>query len=92
MTDNLPIMIAAIVVAMFVMLQFSTPVSKIIERHPSLQILALAFLILIGFMLVAEAAGYHVPKAYIYMAVGFSLGVEMLNIRGKVRGGGPKAH
>jgi predicted tellurium resistance membrane protein TerC len=49
-------------------------------------------LILIGFMLVAEAAGYHVPKAYIYMAVGFSLGVEMLNIRGKVRGGGPQAH
>ena len=54
MTDNLQIMIAAIVVAMFVMLQFSGPVSKVIERHPSLQILALAFLILIGFMLVAE--------------------------------------
>jgi len=89
MTDDLRIMIAAIVVAMFVMLQFSGPVSKVIERHPSLQILALAFLILIGFMLVAEAAGYHVPKAYIYMAVGFSLGVELLNIRGKVRGGGP---
>jgi len=92
MTDNLPIMIGAIIVAMLVMLQFSGPVSKVIERHPSLQILALAFLILIGFMLVAEAAGYHVPKAYIYMAVGFSLGVELLNIRGKVRGGGPKAH
>lgn len=94
MTDDLRIMITAIVVAMFVMLQFSGPVSKVIERHPSLQILALAFLILIGFMLVAEAAGYHVPKAYIYMAVGFSLGVELLNIRGKVRGGGadPKDH
>jgi len=85
MTDDLRIMIAAIVLAMFVMLQFSGPLSKVIERHPSLQILALAFLILIGFMLVAEAAGYHVPKAYIYMAVGFSLGVELLNIRGKVR-------
>ena len=93
MTDNIQIMIAAIVVAMFVMLQFSAPVSKVIEKHPSLQILALAFLILIGFMLVAEAAGYHVPKAYIYMAVGFSLGVELINIRSKVRGGGgPKAH
>lgn len=87
MTNNLNIMIAAIVVAMFVMLQFSGPVSRLIERHPSLQILALSFLILIGFMLVAEAAGYHVPKAYIYMAVGFSLGVELINIRGKMRGG-----
>ena len=91
MTNNIQIMIAAIILALFVMLQFSGPVSKIIEKHPSLQILALAFLILIGFMLVAEASGYHVPKAYIYMAVGFSLAVELLNIRSKVRGGGPKA-
>ena len=81
MTDNLQIMIAAIVVAMFVMLQFSGPVSKVIEKHPSLQVLALAFLILIGFMLVAESAGYHMPKGYIYMAVGFSLAVEWLNMR-----------
>lgn len=85
MTDNLPVMIAAIVLAMYVMLQFSGPVSKIIERHPSLQILALSFLILIGFMLMAEGAGYHVPKAYIYAAVGFSLFVEVLNIRGNSR-------
>ena len=91
MTDNIQIMIAAIIVAMIVMLKFSGPVSKVIEKHPSLHILALAFLILIGFMLVAEAAGYHVPKAYIYMAVGFSLAVELINIRSKVRGGGPKA-
>ena len=87
MTDNLQIMIAAIIVAMFVMLQFSGPVSKVIEKHPSLQILALAFLILIGFMLVAESAGYHMPKGYIYMAVGFSLAVEWLNIRGGMRKG-----
>ena len=87
MTDNLQIMIAAIVVAMFVMLQFSGPVSKVIEKHPSLQILALAFLILIGFMLVAESAGYNMPKGYIYMAVGFSLAVEWLNIRGGMRKG-----
>lgn len=89
MTDNLQIMIAAIVVAMFVMLQFSGPVSKVIEKHPSLQILALAFLILIGFMLVAESAGYHLPKEYIYIAVGFSLAVEWLNIRGGMRKGTP---
>lgn len=87
MTDNLQIMIAAIVVAMFAMLQFSGPVSKVIEKHPSLQILALAFLILIGFMLVAESAGYHMPKEYIYIAVGFSLAVEWLNIRGGMRKG-----
>ncbi|MDP4578817.1 MAG: TerC family protein [Schleiferiaceae bacterium] len=85
MTDNLQIMIAAIVVAMFVMLQFSGPVSKVIEKHPSLQVLALAFLILIGFMLVTASAGYHMPKGYIYMAVGFSLAVEWLNIRGGMR-------
>ena len=85
MTQNLPIMIAAIVVAMFVMLKFSAPVAAVIEKHPSLQILALAFLILIGVMLVAEAGGYHVPKSYIYAAVGFSLGVELLNMRGKTR-------
>ena len=85
MTQNLPIMIAAIVVAMIVMLKFSGPVSKVIEKHPSLQILALAFLILIGVLLVSESAGYHVPKSYIYAAVGFSLGVEMLNMRGKTR-------
>lgn len=85
MTQNLPVMIAAIVVAMFVMLKFSGPVAAVIEKHPSLQILALAFLILIGVMLVAEAGGYHVPKSYIYAAVGFSLGVELLNMRGKTR-------
>ena len=85
MTQNLPIMIAAIVVAMIVMLKFSGPVAKVIEKHPSLQILALAFLILIGVLLVAESEGYHVPKSYIYAAVGFSLGVELLNMRGKTR-------
>ena len=85
MTKNLPIMIAAIVVAMVVMLKFSGPVAAVIEKHPSLQILALAFLILIGVILVAEAGAYHVPKSYIYAAVGFSLGVELLNMRGKTR-------
>jgi len=85
MTQNLPIMIAAIVVAMFVMLKFSGPVAGVIEKHPSLQILALAFLILIGVLLIAEASGYEVPKSYIYASVGFALGVELLNIRGKTR-------
>ena len=85
MTQNLPIMVAAIVVSMVVMLLFSGRIAGIIEKHPSLQVLALAFLILIGVMLIADASGYHVPKAYIYVAIGFSLGVEALNIRAKKR-------
>lgn len=85
MTQNLPIMIAAIAVSLVVMLVFSGKIAGIIEKHPSLQMLALAFLILIGVMLIADAAGYHVPKSYIYVAIGFSLGVEALNIRAKKR-------
>lgn len=85
MTQNLPIMVGAIVVSLIVMLLFSGKIAGVIEKHPSLQMLALAFLILIGVMLIAEGAGYHVPKAYIYVAIGFSLGVEMLNIRAKKR-------
>lgn len=85
MTQNLPIMVAAIVVSMVVMLLFSGRIAGVIEKHPSLQVLALAFLILIGVMLISDASGYHVPKAYIYVAIGFSLGVEGLNIRAKKR-------
>ncbi len=85
MTQNLPIMVAAIVVSLIVMLLFSGKIAGVIEKHPSLQVLALAFLILIGVMLIADAAGYHVPKSYIYVAIGCSLGVEGLNIRAKKR-------
>ncbi len=85
MTQNLPIMVGAIVVSLIVMLLFSGKIAGVIEKHPSLQVLALAFLILIGVMLIAEGAGYHVPKSYIYVAIGFSLGVETLNIRAKKR-------
>lgn len=85
MTQDIGVMIAAIVVSMAVMLKFSGAIARVIERHPSLQILSLAFLILIGAFLVAEAAGQHVPKGYIYVAVGFSLAVELINIRGRVR-------
>lgn len=85
MTDNLPIMIAAIVVAMIVMLRFSGFVSRLVEKFPSLQILALTFLILIGFILIFEAFELHVSKSYIYAAVGFSLLVEMINMRARIR-------
>jgi predicted tellurium resistance membrane protein TerC len=76
-------MIIAIVLAIGVMMIFAGAVSKFINTHPTLQILALAFLILIGFMLILDGLQYHVPKGYIYFAVFFSLLVEMLNIRMK---------
>jgi predicted tellurium resistance membrane protein TerC len=78
---GLAVMIAAIVLAVVVMLIFSGKVSDFVERHPTLKMLALAFLILIGVMLVAEGVGTHVDKKYIYFAMAFSLVVEMLNLR-----------
>ena len=80
MAESVPVMIAAMVVAMVVMLVSMGAVGGFIERHPSLKILALAFLLLIGVMLIAEGMGQHVPKGYIYVAMAFSLGVEMLNM------------
>tara|TARA_B100001142_G_C14064812_1_gene551115 strand:- start:33 stop:743 length:711 start_codon:yes stop_codon:yes gene_type:complete len=85
MTDYLPIMIAAIVVAMIVMLFFSAIVSRLVEKFPSLQILALTFLILIGFILIFEAFEYHISKSYIYAALGFSLLIELINMRAGAR-------
>lgn len=81
MTDNLSIMIIAVVISLVVMLIFAGKIAAFIEKHMSLQILALSFLIMIGFMLIAESAHFHVPKGYIYFSVGFSLLVEMINIR-----------
>jgi predicted tellurium resistance membrane protein TerC len=85
MTDYLPIMIAAIVVAMIVMLFFSALVSRLVEKFPSLQILALTFLILIGFVLIFEAFEYHISKSYIYATLGFSLLIELINMRAGTR-------
>lgn len=81
LTEHVIIMICAVVLSMIVMMLFSGTISRFINNRPTLQILALAFLILIGFMLMIEAVGYHVPKGYIYFAVAFSLIVEMINIR-----------
>jgi predicted tellurium resistance membrane protein TerC len=81
MANQLSVMIAAMVLAMLVMLWASGPVSAFVERRPSVKILALAFLLLIGVMLVAEGMGSHVDKGYIYFAMAFSLFVEMLNMR-----------
>lgn len=81
LTDQIPLMIIAIVLAIGVMMVFAGAVSRFINAHPTLQVLALSFLILIGFMLVIDGLHYHVPKGYIYFAVFFSLIVEVLNIR-----------
>jgi predicted tellurium resistance membrane protein TerC len=81
MANDVPIMVVAMVIAMLVMMLSMERVSGFIERHPSVKILALAFLLLIGVMLVAEGMGQHVPKGYIYFAMAFSLFVEMLNLR-----------
>jgi predicted tellurium resistance membrane protein TerC len=81
LSDQILIMIIAIVIAILIMMIFAGNVSRFINKHPSLQVLALSFLILIGFMLVLDGLHYHVPKGYIYFAVFFSLLVEMINIR-----------
>jgi predicted tellurium resistance membrane protein TerC len=81
MTNNLPIMVAAIVAAVVVMMLFSAPTSRFINDHPSVKILALAFLLLIGVALVGESLDMHIPKGYIYFAMAFSVGIEVINIR-----------
>jgi len=81
LTTHLSLMIIAVVASMFIMIFFAAKISRFISDHPTLEILALAFLILIGFMLVLEGVHIEVPKAYIYFAVFFSLMVEMINMR-----------
>jgi predicted tellurium resistance membrane protein TerC len=81
MVDELAIMIAAVVIAAIVMIISSDPLSSFVERHPTIKMLALSFLLLIGFTLVVESLHQHIPKGYIYFAMGFSIFVEMLNLR-----------
>ena len=81
MVDHVTIMIGANVVALGIMLLAATPISDFVEKHPTIKMLALSFLVLIGTNLVAEGLGQHIPKGYTYFAMGFSVGVEMLNIR-----------
>jgi predicted tellurium resistance membrane protein TerC len=79
--DQVPVMVASIVIAVLVMMWLSGPISDFVDRHPTVKILALAFLILVGMALVAEGADFHIPKGYLYFAMAFSVLVEMLNIR-----------
>ena len=79
MADELPIMVAAVVIAMVVMMLAAGPLSDFVNRRPTVKMLALSFLLLIGMVLIADGFGVHVPKGYIYAAIGFSIAVELLN-------------
>ena len=81
LVDEIPIMIAAVVIAVGVMLVASGPLSRFVHEHPSVKMLALSFLLLIGVTLIADGFGFHIDKAYIYAAMGFSVFVEALNLR-----------
>ena len=81
MAEQLWVMVTAVVLAVLVMLVSSGPISDFVHRHPTVKMLALSFLLLIGMSLVAEGLGHHIPKGYIYFAMGFSVFVEALNLR-----------
>ena len=81
LANKVPVMVAAIVIAVIVMMFLARPIHEYIERHPTIKMLALSFLILIGVALIGESLEFHVPKGYLYFAVAFSVGVEMINIR-----------
>ena len=83
MADDLGVMVAAVVIAVVFMMVFAGPVSNFVDRHPTVKMLALSFLLLIGVALIADGLNQHIPKGYIYFAMAFSVGVEMLNLRMK---------
>jgi len=85
LVDQFAVMVIAIVVAVGVMMLAAKPIGDFVDRHPTIKILALSFLILVGFALVAEGWDFHVPKGYIYFAMAFSVAVEMLNLRMRAR-------
>lgn len=92
MVDEVPVMIAAIVIAVGVMIWAAEGISAFVDEHPTVKMLALSFLLLIGLSLVGEGLGHHIPKAYIYFSMGFSALVEFLNLRSKRKGTPVKIH
>ena len=76
-------MIAAVLVSIAVMLIAAKPIGDFVHRHPSIKVLALSFLTVVGVVLISEGMGVHIPKGYVYVAIGFSLAVEFLNIRAR---------
>ena len=85
MAQHIEIMVAAVLIAVGTMIAVSGPIGAFVDRHPAIKMLALAFLVLIGVMLIADGVGEHIPRGYIYFAMAFSLVVEILNIRAGAR-------
>lgn len=85
MVDQISIMIAAVIFSMLIMLIAAKPIGEFVHRHPSIKVLALSFLTVVGVVLIAEGMGLHIPKGYVYVAMGFSLAVELLNIRSRAK-------
>ncbi len=81
MVDELPVMIAAVIVSVAIMMSFAGAIGRFVSSHPTVKTLALSFLIMVGMALIADGLDFHVPKGYIYFAMAFSVGVEMLNLR-----------
>jgi predicted tellurium resistance membrane protein TerC len=85
MVDDVRVMIAAVVASVALMMLFAGPIGRFVSDHPTIKMLALSFLVVVGVVLIAEGFDHHVPKGYVYFAMAFSLGVEMLNIRMRKR-------
>ena len=85
MVDEIAVMIIAVILSVAVLMIFAEPISRFIDRHPTMKMLALSFLLLIGVNLIGEGMGFHIPKGYTYFAMGFSLLVEMLNLKVRKR-------
>jgi len=83
LVDHISIMVIAIVLAVLIMMAGARPIGEFVDRHPTVKMLALSFLVLVGVVLIAEGFGQHIPKGYIYFAMAFSVAVEMLNIRAR---------
>jgi predicted tellurium resistance membrane protein TerC len=83
MVDEISVMIAAVLASVMIMLIAAKPIGDFVHRHPSIKVLALSFLTVVGVVLIAEGMGVHIPKGYVYVAMAFSLAVELLNIRSR---------
>ena len=90
MVDEIEVMIAAVVVSVVLMMVASGPISRFVSQHPTIKMLALSFLVVVGVVLIADGFGLHIPKGYVYFAMAFALAVEMLNIRARKRSAKPR--
>ena len=85
MVDQISVMIAAVIASILIMLMAAKPIGDFVQSHPSIKVLALSFLTVVGIVLIAEGMGVHIPKGYVYVAMAFSLTVELLNIRARAK-------